>query len=70
MLQSLMPDQVVSTSTPMGRMGDTGNASGTPQLHAEIHYPQGTTYTCSHCTQPKTVTSIDPYASLANATLR
>lgn len=69
-LQSLVPDQIVTTSTPVGLMGDTGNAAGTPQLHVEIHYPKGATYTCAHCTRPKTVTSIDPYASLAHATLR
>lgn len=69
-LQGLAPDQAVSTPTPLGVMGDTGNAQGTPQLHTEIHYPAGNTFTCTHCTPNKTVTSIDPYNSLVNATRR
>lgn len=69
-VRSLVPDQVVSTSAAVGIMGDSGNAAGTPQLHAEIHYPKGATYTCARCTRPKTVTSIDPYASLTHASLR
>jgi hypothetical protein len=54
----------------LGEMGDPGNAAGTPQLHAEIHYPQGSGFTCSHCTPNKKVTSIDPEASLIRATRR
>jgi murein DD-endopeptidase MepM/ murein hydrolase activator NlpD len=69
-LRALVPDQTVTTSTAVGVMGDTGNAAGTPQLHAEIHYPIHATYTCTRCTRPKTVTSIDPYASLAHAAPR
>jgi murein DD-endopeptidase MepM/ murein hydrolase activator NlpD len=69
-LQGLVPDQQVTTSTPVGVMGDTGNAAGTPQLHAEIHYPAGSTFTCSHCTPNKTLTSINPVASLKSATRR
>ena len=70
-LQGLVPDQPVTTSTPVGVMGDTGNAAGTPQLHAEIHYPAGSSFTCSHCTPNKTlITSIDPEASLIRATRR
>ena len=69
-IQSLAPDQSVATSTPVGVMGDTGNAAGTPQLHAEIHYPAGSSYTCNHCTPNKTLTSIDPEASLIRATRR
>ena len=69
-LQGLVPGQPVTTSTPIGEMGDTGNAVGTPQLHAEIHYPQGSGFTCSHCTPNKMVTSIDPEASLIRATRR
>jgi murein DD-endopeptidase MepM/ murein hydrolase activator NlpD len=67
-LQSLAPDQLVTMSTPIGVMGDTGNAAGTPQLHVEIHYPAGTSFTCNHCTPNKSVTSIDPEASLIRAT--
>lgn len=69
-IQSLAPDQPVTVSTPLGVMGDTGNAAGTPQLHAEIHYPAGSSFTCSHCTPNKTLTSIDPEASLVRATRR
>lgn len=69
-LQGLVPDQPVTTNTPVGVMGDTGNAAGTPQLHAEIHYPQGSGFTCSRCTPDKTVTSINPEASLVRATRR
>jgi murein DD-endopeptidase MepM/ murein hydrolase activator NlpD len=69
-LQGLVPGQLVTTGTPVGVMGDTGNAAGTPQLHAEIHYPRGFGFTCSHCTPNKMVTSIDPEASLIRATRR
>ena len=69
-LQSLVPDQPVTASTPVGVMGDTGNAAGTPQLHAEIHYPAGSSFTCSHCTPSRVLTSIDPEASLVRATRR
>jgi hypothetical protein len=69
-LQSLLLDQTVTTSTPLGIMGDTGNAAGTPQLHAEIHYPAGSNFTCTHCTPNKVVTSIDPEPSLMGAAKR
>lgn len=69
-LRALVPDQSITTSTPVGVMGDTGNAQGAPQLHVEIHYPTGNAFTCTHCTPNKTVTSIDPYNSLANAARR
>jgi murein DD-endopeptidase MepM/ murein hydrolase activator NlpD len=69
-LQSLAPDQPVTVSTPLGVMGDTGNAAGTPQLHSEIHYPAGSSFTCSHCTPSKVLTSMDPEASLVRATRR
>jgi murein DD-endopeptidase MepM/ murein hydrolase activator NlpD len=69
-LQGLVPGQTITTGTPVGVMGDTGNAAGTPQLHAEIHYPVGKSFTCSHCTPNKVVTSIDPEESLIRATRR
>jgi murein DD-endopeptidase MepM/ murein hydrolase activator NlpD len=69
-LRSLTPDQPVTVNTPVGVMGDTGNAAGTPQLHAEIHYPAGSNFTCNHCTPNKVLTSIDPEASLTRATRR
>jgi hypothetical protein len=40
-LQALFPGKPVTTSTPLGVMGDTGNAVSMPQLHTEIHYPAG-----------------------------
>ena len=51
-------------------MGDTGNAVGSPQLHAEIHYPAGSNFTCSHCTPSRVLTAIDPEASLVGAIRR
>jgi murein DD-endopeptidase MepM/ murein hydrolase activator NlpD len=69
-IQSLEPDQPVNVSTPLGVMGDTGNAAGAPQLHAEIHYPAGSSFTCSHCSPGKVLTAIDPHASLVRATRR
>lgn len=70
-LQGLAPDQAVSAGTPVGVMGDTGNAAGTPQLHVEIHYPAGQSFTCTRCKPHKAgVTAIDPYQSLLNAAPR
>jgi murein DD-endopeptidase MepM/ murein hydrolase activator NlpD len=69
-IQSLAPDQPVNVSTPLGVMGDTGNAAGTPQLHAEIHYPAGSSFTCSHCSPSKVLTAIDPGPSLVRAMRR
>lgn len=69
-LRSLVPDQPVTEDTPLGVVGDTGNAAGAPQLHVEIHYPAGAGYTCRRCTPPTTLTSIDPAASLREATRR
>jgi murein DD-endopeptidase MepM/ murein hydrolase activator NlpD len=69
-IQSLAPDQQVTVSTSIGVMGDTGNAAGTPQLHAEIHYPVGSNFTCSHCTPNRALTAIDPEASLVRASRR
>jgi murein DD-endopeptidase MepM/ murein hydrolase activator NlpD len=69
-LRALAPDQTVTTTTTLGVMGDTGNAQGTPQLHVEVHYPSGNGFACTHCTPTKTVTSIDPFNSLASATRR
>ncbi len=69
-LRSLVPDQPVTASTPVGVMGDTGNAVGAPQLHAEIHYPAESSFTCSHCTPNSVLTAINPEASLIRATRR
>lgn len=70
-LQGLRPDQPVTTAMPVGRMGDTGNAQGTPQLHVEVHYPIGQRFTCAMCSPNKVgLTAIDSYASLLLATPR
>jgi len=69
-IASLVPDQPVTVQTRIGVVGDTGNAVGNPQLHTEIHYPQGSSYACSHCTPRKELTSINPEASLLRATPR
>ena len=70
-IQSLYPDMPVTVSTPVGVMGDTGNAVGAPQLHAEIHYPANSSFTCSHCPPTNSGrTAIDPAASLVQATPR
>ena len=69
-IQSRKPDQQVTANTQVGAMGDTGNAQGTPQLHVEIHYPKGNTFTCTHDKCNKVVTSIDAEASLINAKQR
>jgi murein DD-endopeptidase MepM/ murein hydrolase activator NlpD len=69
-IQSLSPDQPVTVSTPVGVMGDTGNAVGAPQLHAEIHYPTGSSFTCNRCAPSKVLTAIDPQSSLVRATRR
>jgi len=67
-IQSLVPDQPVTVNTQLGVMGDTGNAAGTPQLHVEIHYPAGSSYTCTHCSPAKAgMTSIDSFTSLLAA---
>jgi murein DD-endopeptidase MepM/ murein hydrolase activator NlpD len=70
LLRALVPDQPVDTATPLGVLGDTGNAAGVPQLHVELHYPAGEGYRCGHCSPPHTVTSLDPYASLLGAAAR
>ena len=63
--------QTVTVATRVGTMGDTGNAQGTPQLHVEVHYPLGHSFTCTHCSPRKSgVTAIDPFATLTNATPR
>jgi hypothetical protein len=69
-LSSLVPDQPVTPASPLGVVGDTGNAAGTPQLHVELHYPAGATYVCTHCTPARTLTSFDPFASLQLASVR
>jgi murein DD-endopeptidase MepM/ murein hydrolase activator NlpD len=68
LIAHLQVDQPVGPATPVGRMGDTGNAAGVPQLHVELHYPLGSTYRCRDCSSSQTLTSIDPTASLLAAT--
>lgn len=69
-LGSLAPDQAVTEDSAIGVMGDTGNASGSPQLHAEIHYPGSATFSCKPCRPRLNLTAINPFASLAGARLR
>ncbi len=76
-LTNLTPGTVVTNTTPVGVLGDTGNATGSPQLHVEIHYPRDpqtlapTTFTCTHCSPNKAgLTAISPAAALAGAAIR
>jgi murein DD-endopeptidase MepM/ murein hydrolase activator NlpD len=63
--------QEVTAGTQVGVLGDSGNAEGEPQLHLEIHYPLGSSFACTRC-KPRASgrTSINPYASLRDATAR
>lgn len=70
LIQGLVPDEAVTATSAVGVLGDTGNATGSPQLHAEIHYPSGSTFSCRHCAPKKMLTSVDSFASLQNATIR
>jgi murein DD-endopeptidase MepM/ murein hydrolase activator NlpD len=60
----------VTRQNQLGVMGDTGNAVGAPQLHVEVHYPRGASFSCTRCTPEKTLTAINPYPSLVNAAVR
>lgn len=71
-------DDIIDENTRVGTMGDTGNATNDPQLHMEIHLPQGSqalpqgaTFTCTRCTDVKSsMTAINPFPSLNNAAIR
>lgn len=69
-LESLMPDQPVTAETPIGVMGDTGNAEGTPQLHVELHYPGDFGFRCQRCRPPVLLTAFNSFASLRDAVPR
>ena len=69
-IAALMPDDSVSITTLLGLLGDTGNAVGAPQLHVEIHYPVDSSFVCRPCAPRKSLTNINPYASLRDAALR
>jgi murein DD-endopeptidase MepM/ murein hydrolase activator NlpD len=69
-IKTLKPEQQVGVNTPVGVMGDTGNAQGAPQLHTEIHYLSGSSFTCTRCGPNKVLTSIDAEASLTGAAKR
>ena len=61
----------VTTNDVVGTMGETGNATGDPQLHIEIHYPLGQSFTCTRCTRKKSgMTALNPYPSLSKAAIR
>jgi murein DD-endopeptidase MepM/ murein hydrolase activator NlpD len=71
LLRSLQPDQAVTAATPVGRLGDSGNAAGAPQLHLELHYPTGQSFACRRCLPHKDkLTAINPYPSLVGASPR
>ncbi len=70
---------MINGDTKVGRMGDTGNATSDPQLHMEIHLPQGAqalsqgpTFTCTRCDPDKVamMTAFNPFPSLSNALAR
>ena len=71
-------DDIIDENTRVGTVGDTGNATNDPQLHMEIHLPQGSqvlplgsTFTCTRCTDVKSgMTAINPFPSLNNAAIR
>lgn len=67
---TLVPGTPVTTDDLLGFVGDTGNAVGSPQLHVEIHYPLGSSFTCSKCKPRSSLTALNPYASLLRATPR
>jgi murein DD-endopeptidase MepM/ murein hydrolase activator NlpD len=70
LLRALAPGQPVTVDTPLGVVGDTGNAAGTPQLHVEVHYPGEFGFRCRRCTPPTLLTGFDAFASLTTATPR
>lgn len=67
LIEQLLPGQRLERGAPLGLMGDTGNAAGSPQLHLEIHYPIVQRFLCAHCAPLTPLTAIDPYASLLAA---
>ncbi len=67
-IRGLAAGQPISTGAAIGVVGGTGSATGAPQLHLEIHYPAGQSFGCRRCTPRKTLTAINPYASLVNGT--
>lgn len=69
-LRALKPDQIVNSASPLGVLGDTGNASGSPQLHVELHYPAGSRFACKSCRPRQSLTAINPFESLARAQSR
>jgi murein DD-endopeptidase MepM/ murein hydrolase activator NlpD len=70
-IRGLEAGQRVERGTPLGRMGDTGNAVGRPQLHLELHRPLAGAGVCHRCLPASaSVTSIDPFPSLAAAAAR
>ncbi len=69
-LNGLQPDQLVTSDTPIGALGDTGNAAGSPQLHVELHYPGQNAFACKHCRPRQSLTAINPFRALQQAQLR
>lgn len=64
----------VDANTPVGTMGETGNAAGQPQLHLELHYPQvgaRQNFLCTQCDPDKgSMTAFNPFPSLSKAKAR
>jgi len=67
----------IGTATPVGLMGESGNATNQPQLHLELHYPRETTspdyerqiFMCDRCAPTKSpMTAFNPFPSLSKAT--
>ena len=69
-LRSLEPGEPVTAATALGVMGETGNATGSPQLHAELHYPVPSTFNCKSCRPRQSLTAINPFQSLVRSTPR
>jgi murein DD-endopeptidase MepM/ murein hydrolase activator NlpD len=69
-LRSLRPGRIMTTEDPIGVVGDSGNAEGTPQLHIEIHYPGRRRYICRVCAPDRRTSAINPFPSLAGALRR
>ena len=69
--QRLAGGQVVEVAAraPVGRMGESGNAKDEPQLHVELHLPDGATFGCAKCPKGSPERSAaNPFPSLAQAT--
>ena len=71
-LQALKVDQPVTAYTPVGVVGNSGNAvRSRAQLHLELHCPIEDAYVCTRCWPIRDgMTSFDPTPSLRGAIRR